>query len=364
MYKLNKYLKYTAISIATLISCFISLFILFVIYLQINEFKPQEKQNALLVYDPNPEDLVSDKELSILTYNIGYACLGEKQDFYLDGGRQVRPESINDVKENLIGILHELNDIRSDIYFFQEVDLKAKRSYKLNQLKILTEQFPSAYSFAYNLKVKYIPVPLFNDPIGEVYSGLLNISNFQIKEAQRISLPSSFSWPEKLANFKRCLLLNRLSIKNSDKDLVLINLHIDAYTDDKNKDAQINYLKKIMNEEEAKGNFVIAGGDFNAVFQSRESSSYPYVKNPYWQPAILDENLFDTQKWTYVFDQNAPSVKVNNLPYLGNEDKVFTYVVDGFIVSKNIEVSEVKSINTNFKYSDHRPVKMTFKLKN
>ena len=40
----------------------------------------------------------------------------------------------------------------------------------------------------------------------------------------------------------------------------------------------------------------------------------------------------------------------------------YTVTVDGFAVSDNVEaVGEV--INTEFAYSDHQPVKVTFKLK-
>ena len=36
--------------------------------------------------------------------------------------------------------------------------------------------------------------------------------------------------------------------------------------------------------------------------------------------------------------------------------------VDGFLVSKNIKVTQTFGIDTNFKYSDHNPVGITFEL--
>ena len=38
-------------------------------------------------------------------------------------------------------------------------------------------------------------------------------------------------------------------------------------------------------------------------------------------------------------------------------------MIDGFIVSDNIEPTFVDVIDTGFRYSDHNPVKMKFKLK-
>ena len=41
----------------------------------------------------------------------------------------------------------------------------------------------------------------------------------------------------------------------------------------------------------------------------------------------------------------------------------FVVTVDGFIVSANVEVTYSNVIETGFKYSDHNPVWMKFKLK-
>jgi exonuclease III len=38
-------------------------------------------------------------------------------------------------------------------------------------------------------------------------------------------------------------------------------------------------------------------------------------------------------------------------------------VIDGFIVSPNVEVLSVQTIDLDFKNSDHNPVKLTFALK-
>lgn len=38
-------------------------------------------------------------------------------------------------------------------------------------------------------------------------------------------------------------------------------------------------------------------------------------------------------------------------------------VLDGFLVSSNVEVKAVRNVDTGFAYSDHNPVQMTFVLK-
>ena len=52
----------------------------------------------------------------------------------------------------------------------------------------------------------------------------------------------------------------------SDREPVLVNLHLEAYDDGEGKIAQTNQLRDYIEDEYAKGNYVIAGGDFNQVF--------------------------------------------------------------------------------------------------
>ena len=44
---------------------------------------------------------------------------------------------------------------------------------------------------------------------------------------------------------------------------MLVNLHLEAYDDGEGTDAQTAALKSFLEQEYAKGNYVIAGGDYN-----------------------------------------------------------------------------------------------------
>ena len=44
------------------------------------------------------------------------------------------------------------------------------------------------------------------------------------------------------------------------------------------------------------------------------------------------------------------------------KDETYTCVVDGFIVSDNIEINLVENVDNQFLYSDHNPVYMEFTL--
>lgn len=58
-------------------------------------------------------------------------------------------------------------------------------------------------------------------------------------------------------------------------------------------------------------------------------------------------------------EKPVPSCRNADGPYNDNQ---FVLTVDGFIVSDNVTVSGSDVYDLEFKYSDHNPVYMTFKL--
>ena len=56
----------------------------------------------------------------------------------------------------------------------------------------------------------------------------------------------------------------------------------------------------------------------------------------------------------------VPSCRNADGPY--NPDQ-FVLTIDGFIVTKNIEVVSKEVLDTQFAYSDHNPVRMEFTIK-
>ena len=104
----------------------------------------------------------------------------------------------------------------------------------------------------------------FNDPIGTINAGILTLSNYKIDNAVRRSFPVTTSLIDKLFDLDRCFAVHYLPIDGSEKQLVLINLHMSAYDEGGTiRAAQLKMLNGVLAEEYAKGNYVIAGGDFN-----------------------------------------------------------------------------------------------------
>lgn len=242
--------------IGILLLVLIGILLLLVVYLTVREYRPKAEETVEGNYKDG-ELLSLGRPFSVMSYNTGYASLSKDEDFFMDGGSKVKPGSKSLVEDNLDGIIKILQDNPSDAYFLQEVDINSTRSYGMHQRSIYSEALNKNSFFAYNFKCDFVPYPI--PPIGHVESGLVTLTDNYVTDAVRLSLPESFSWPVKTCNLKRCLLVTRFPLKDSSKELVLINFHLEAYDSGEGKIAQSKMLADVLAREYEKGNYVIAG---------------------------------------------------------------------------------------------------------
>lgn len=334
------------------IGCILAAALLLVAYLSITEFKPEAIEPAAIEHIHESESLKAGSELDILIWNIGYSGLGKDSDFFMDGGENVKSADKATVERNLDAMANKVKNLQPDILMLQEVDIDSSRSYGIDQRKSFA--FGES-SHALNYACDFVPFPL--PPIGKVHSGVMNSSVYEVSAAERHALPCPFSWPVSAANLKRCLLVNYLPIEGSDKQLVMINLHLEAYDDGEGKIAQTNQLRELMLKEYGKGNHVIAGGDFNQSFPNA-LDTYPNTHPELWTPGILDNSLLP-EGWSYAYDLETPSCRLLNKPYDPADTKnTQHYVIDGFILSPNVELKSVETLDLGFEFSDHNPVNL------
>ncbi|MBO4433770.1 MAG: endonuclease [Clostridia bacterium] len=329
-------------------------------FLSFTEYKPDDRENVEVTGE-SMRRLRLDREISLLTFNIGYGALGDNADFFMDGGESVTTADENRVNQNLNGILGNIKEIDPDILLVQEIDKSSSRSYKINEYeKFKNELTKYAFSFANNFKVAFLPYPV--PPIGKVDSGIATGSVFGATSAERVQLPIPFSWPMRMANLKRCVLISRIPVEKSDKELVIFNLHLEAYDSGEGKIAQTNMLAELLKDETEKGNYVIAGGDFNQIFSNADKNAYE-VKEGMWAPGEIDVEAFG-EGFDFLMDESVPSCRSLDKAYKDADKKAFQYyLIDGFIVSDNIEVKELKTQDLGFKDSDHNPVLLKAVLK-
>lgn len=343
-----------------IISIILGLFLLGFSLLVFSEYFPEERE-TLNIDGKSTKILKKDEEIKIITYNLGYLSLDNTQDFFMDGGKGVRPKNATNVTKNLAAIKNFMENSNADIYLFQEVDTNAKRSYKINEYEGLKAAFDGTATFAYMFNSLYIPYPI-PETVGHVESGVVTFNKYDVKEAIRVSLPSAYGWPKRAVMYKNCLLEQRISVEGTDKELVIYNIHLDAYGKKDGKTEQLDVLFNLMKEEYEKGNYVIAGGDFNQTFPNVNTEKFPIIDTKNFAPIQISKDYLP-EGWQFVTDVEKPSSRLLNEEYSGSYENTQLYVIDGYIISPNIESKSVVTIENGFSYSDHQPVRIKIKLK-
>ena len=329
-------------------------------WLTITEYNPADRE-SLTVSGAEQPAAPTETTIKLLTWNVGYGALGDNADFFMDGGSSVYTADEDRVNANMSEMLAVMKEQSPDFILLQEVDEDCSRSYGINEVEMFAALEKGYQStFAYNFKVKYVPYPL--PPIGRVNSGIQTLSVFRITSAERVKLPSPFSWPVSIGNLKRCLSVHRIPVEGSDRELVLINLHLEAYDSGEGKIEQTKVFREVMESELVKGNYVIAGGDFNQAFSDADISAYPQQDGK-WQCGRIDVTEF-SDRLTFVTDTGAPTCRSLDQSLADADRETFQYyVVDGYVVSDNIEILSVKTLDLAFHATDHNPVVMEVKLR-
>ena len=327
-------------------------------WLSLTEYRPAAQETLPFLTDQANEDLQAGEDLSILSWNIGYAGLGAESDFFMDGGKDTRSADKETTLRYLDGIDTITSSAEYDLVMLQEVDTNSMRTYSINEAEKLA--FGDSVH-ALNYSCPFVPYPM--PPIGKVNSGLLTISDYNIESAERISLPCPFSWPVRIANLKRCLLVTRIPVKGSSAQLVLANLHLEAYDSGEGKIAQTKLLTDFIRKEYANGNYVIAAGDFNQIFPGG-LEIFPNQHPENWVPGLLDTADLP-EGFSFVWDENTPTCRLLNQPYHpADTANTQHYIIDGFIVSPNLSVESVETLDLGFVNSDHNPVYLKVRLGN
>ncbi|MBR4711681.1 MAG: endonuclease/exonuclease/phosphatase family protein [Clostridia bacterium] len=340
-----------------LVTAVVALAALLLAVLTVAEYRPAAEE----VVTPAGEAqgvIRAGEPVTVVSWNIGYGALGDNADFFMDGGKMVQTADEARVRQNLKGITDFLQSEDPDVVLLQEIDANSARSHGIDERAAVSEALPGRTSaFAYNFSSLFVPYPM--PPIGHVESGLYTMSRAPVREAARISLPCPFSWPIRTVNLKRCLLVTRIPVEGSEHELVMVNLHLEAYDSGEGKAAQTKQLASFLAAEAAKGNWVIAGGDFNQIF-SNAANPWPVPEGTnLWKPGAIDAEEFAGM--ALLMDGGAPTCRSLDRAYNPADPSFQYYLIDGFIVSSNV-LAQAETVPLGFVHSDHNPVRLRVTL--
>ena len=321
-------------------------------------YKRIPDNQELEISNGTDKPISTDTEYKMVSYNAGFGAYEPDFSFFMDGGTESWAFSKERLTKNMQAMTDYLSGFGADILLLQEVDKNATRTYHVDETEYLKNAVQGDSIFAVNWDSPFLFYPL-TQPHGKSLTGILTLSSFQIDSAIRRQLPVEDSLM-KIVDLDRCYSKAYLPVEGSDKKLALYNVHMSAYTSDGTvADRQLELLLSDMEEEYSKGNYCISGGDLNKDLLGDSSEYFGIKGDQYSWAKPIKMELFDGKHLQLICSGNQPSSRVTDAPY---NPQQFVAVLDGFIVSDNVEVLSKETIDSGFAYSDHNPVTMQFKL--
>lgn len=361
---MKKCLKAAGILLVALIALFgVYVIYLFATYHRIEDNLTLNVEAPLQESEESQTKLTTGQVYSAVTYNIGFGAYTPDFSFFMDGGKSSWAKSKESVIETVKGAGELTASLDPDFAMIEEIDLDSTRSYHVDEFELLRQCLPQDYTvFAKNYHSAFLFYP-FTQPHGKSNSGIGLFSRYEIESSMRRSLPISTSL-SKFLDLDRCYSVSKVPVDNG-KDLVIYALHASAYgNSDQIREAQISMLVNDMKQEYEAGNYVLCGGDFNHDLKAPEDSAeeceswaYPFPRSalPEYLSFAMNSLTEDEKDALWNSSRNADMEYVEGVTY--------TVTLDGFLISDNIECMSYQNINTGYRWSDHDPVYMEFKLK-
>ena len=316
-----------------------------------------------------PTQLVVNKDYVAVTYNIGFGAYSPDFSFFMDSGEMLDGTVVTGkygkaidkqhVLDDVNGAIGVLNAANADFILVQEVDTEADRSYHVNEYDMINSGLTGNYcrSFAVNFHSAYLMYPL-NDHHGKSTAGLATYSKYAVTSAVRRSYPLDTGFA-KFFDLDRCFAVNRIAVEGGG-ELVLVNSHMSAYDEGGTiREQQLEMLKEFMAAEYAKGNYVIVGGDFNHELADSLGTFPAEQKTPTWAYPLTSDMVGENFR-VVASKEGTGTCRAAEIPYTPGVN--YLTVLDGFIVSDNVATVSIENLDTGFAYSDHNPVKFTFRL--
>jgi endonuclease/exonuclease/phosphatase family metal-dependent hydrolase len=313
------------------------------------------KVKARIVHLDARADLpdTAGNEISVSTWNLGYAGLGDASDFIKDGGTRMFPPSRDAVRDNLAGIVETASRLDVDVALFQEVAGASPLNYWIALDAALAGLMGDRqYWFRHDVSTWGVPRPL------RLKHGSVVASRVTARQAEIAPLPQE-SGPM-LGLVVRLYALQVVTIAGTDSgpDWVIVNLHFSAF--DEGARLRHEQLQAAFDFAEARyreGSRVILGGDWNLILMHTDFESNTPDEFLSWIHDLPRDWV--PEGWTIAVDPTRPTVRTLYKPYVPGEN--FTGIIDGFIVSPNVEVIEVETRDTGFRHSNHAPVTARFR---
>jgi endonuclease/exonuclease/phosphatase family metal-dependent hydrolase len=209
--------------------------------------------------------------------------------------------------------------------------------------------------FDAEVATRLVPPPL------RLAHGAAIFSRRELASAERVALPLEDEWIAGIVRRHYRMQIARLPIAGTSRQWVIVNIHLAAF--DRGGEVRRRQLREVLRFAEgefAKGNPVVIGGDWNLELVAR--GAFPHAteeKHLFWLHPFPFNEL--TDGWRAAFDPATPSARTLYAPY--EAGRTYVTVIDGFLVSPNVEIESVRGEDLAFAHSDHQPVRAVFRYR-
>jgi len=300
---------------------------------------------------PGTENQIAGTEITMLNWNIGYAGLGKDSDFIMDGGENLLPPSKAIVEANLKGIQTILSQNKADFHLFQEISEPDMLTLGVDVLAGVTDEMRGyEWFFSNDFRTQFIPRSQ------SVKHGLAMFTRIKSEPVSLIKLPLE---PQRLSGiiYRLYHIQAKEFTAGDGNEWVILNIHLSAFDEGgKVRVKQLERLLEIADEYYKAGKHVIIGGDWNMQLTE---TSFPYTTKQeylFWLKKLPHEKI--KPNWQIVIDPQTPTNRSNERPYKRGEN--YTTIIDGYMVSPNVQAISVKTLDTDFEFTDHQPILARF----
>ena len=185
--------------------------------------------------------LQPDSTVKVMTWNIRFGI--GRGEWFGDacGTKAIYTE--DEVVANLKLIVNRINQVKPDILLLQEVDIKAKRSGYVDQLKWIMDRTDFNYAvYGMQWQAQFIP----SDGLGRIHEANATLSRWPIGNSERIQLELRGD-QDKLTRYfyERCCMVKASIEITGISEFYVVNIHATAFATDNTK---YNHLKAFKEE--------------------------------------------------------------------------------------------------------------------
>ncbi len=326
---------------------------------------------TLKVTPPQP-----DSTLKVMTWNIRFGI--GRQPWFGDACGDNTVFKKEEVMPGLEVVVARINEVKPDILFLQECDIKSNRTAYIDELQyILDNTYFNYAAYVSEWKAEFIA----SDGLGRMDMGQVILSPWPITDAKRINLALRGDQAGIINYFylHSCIITGRIKIPGF-KEIPLLNIHASAFATDDTKKKHYEEFKAELDKLDAAGEYFIAGGDLNELPPGSDSTDFCFEDmcpgESFHQPGDDPQHKAgsdyspETDWLTPIYTAYKCAFPLNE--YLLNQPAYFTHTtrpehawdrtLDYLFTNNRWRTGSAKTHQEFFNESDHAPVSADFVL--